>query len=120
MPKIAIAALPLFCYSMWEMNKAAEHTTTHAAGAKDNFSTAVLVGDFLGTAWRMAVPVILFAALGIFLDLKLGSKPWITLAGTAIGLVFAALLVKQQMATVLQKEEAPLKTTNKASKKEGK
>lgn len=116
-----IAALPLFCYSMWEMNKAAEHTTTHAPSTKDNFSTAVLLGDFLGTAWRMAVPVILFAALGIYLDLKLGSKPWATLSGAALGLVFAALLVKQQMADVLKKEEnSKVVSSATAHKKESK
>jgi F0F1-type ATP synthase assembly protein I len=51
--------------------------------------------ELLETTWRIVVPVLLFAGIGILLDRNLGSKPWMTLLGTAIGFVFAGLLVKK-------------------------
>jgi F0F1-type ATP synthase assembly protein I len=47
----------------------------------------------LATTWRIAVPVVLGTGLGIFLDLKLGSKPWLTLLGVAAGFVLAGVLI---------------------------
>lgn len=51
--------------------------------------------ELLETTWRIAVPVLLFAGIGIVFDRNLGTKPWMTLLGTAIGFVFAGLLVKK-------------------------
>jgi hypothetical protein len=47
----------------------------------------------LATTWRIVVPVVLFTGLGIFLDLHLGSKPWLTLLGVTIGFVLAGMLI---------------------------
>jgi hypothetical protein len=47
----------------------------------------------LATTWRIAVPVVLFTGLGIFLDLHLGTKPWLTLLGVAIGFVLAGVMI---------------------------
>jgi F0F1-type ATP synthase assembly protein I len=54
--------------------------------------------ELLDTTWRMTVPVVIFASLGIFLDITVGSKPWLTLLGSVIGFYFAIQLVKQQIA----------------------
>lgn len=56
-----------------------------------------IVRELADTTWRIAVPVLLFAGVGIFADRNWGSKPWLTLLGTAIGFVCAALLVKRQL-----------------------
>lgn len=83
------------------MKKAAASTTTKSpSGKEDHFSLGTLAIDLLDTAWRIAVPVVIFAGGGIFADLKLHTKPWTTLIGTGIGLVVAGLLVKQQLAGV--------------------
>lgn len=88
------------------MKKAAAHPTTKSpSGNTDHFSLGSLAADFLNTAWRIAVPVIIFAGLGIFMDNKLGSQPWLTLLGAAVGLVFAGLLVKQQLSVVAREDE---------------
>ncbi len=88
------------------MKKAAAHPTTKSpSGNADHFSLGSLAIDFMDTAWRIAVPVILFAGLGIFIDIKLESKPWVTLLGTVIGLVFAGLLVKRQLTAVAERED---------------
>jgi hypothetical protein len=47
----------------------------------------------LATTWRIVVPVVLFTGLGIFLDLRFGSKPWLTLLGVVIGFVLAGKLI---------------------------
>jgi hypothetical protein len=47
----------------------------------------------LATTWRIVVPVVLFTGLGIFLDLRIGSKPWLTLLGVVIGFVLAGKLI---------------------------
>lgn len=54
--------------------------------------------EIVDTTWRMAVPVVLFAFLGIFADIKLDTKPWFTLLGVIIGFAFAVVLIKQQIA----------------------
>ncbi len=53
--------------------------------------------ELLDTTWRMTVPVVIFAGIGIAIDIALGSKPWVTMLGTAIGFYFAILLVKRQI-----------------------
>lgn len=47
----------------------------------------------LATTWRIAVPVIIGSGLGIFLDLRLGTKPWLTLLGVLLGFTLAGLLI---------------------------
>lgn len=53
--------------------------------------------ELADTTWRMTVPVVLFACLGIVVDRAIGSKPWMTLLGVVIGFVIAALLIKKQL-----------------------
>lgn len=45
------------------------------------------------TTWRIAVPVIIFSGFGIFADLHLGTKPWLTLLGAGIGFAVAGFLI---------------------------
>lgn len=89
------------------MKKAAAHPTTKSpsGNSDDHFSLGSLATDFLDTAWRIAVPVIIFAGLGIFADIQLGSKPWLTLAGTVVGFIFAGLLIKRQLGAVAGEDE---------------
>lgn len=93
------------CYSIKEMTKAAAQSTTKSSRGIDRTQTLSTLGkDLLDTAWRIAVPVILAAIIGIFLDKTLGTAPWLTLALTVVGFVFAGLLVKKQLAAVEQRE----------------
>lgn len=56
----------------------------------------------MDVTWRMAVPVVIFAGLGLLADKTWGSKPWMTLLGTLVGFLFAGLLVKRQIGTLPQ------------------
>jgi F0F1-type ATP synthase assembly protein I len=49
------------------------------------------------TTWRIAVPTLGLAVLGLWGDLHFGSKPWLTLIGTTIGFGFATLLIRRQI-----------------------
>lgn len=61
------------------------------------FTMSNLLLDFADTTWRIAVPVVIFTMLGIFIDKRFETKPWATLLGSLIGFGFAALLVKRQL-----------------------
>ena len=87
------------------MKQAAAHTTTKSPRGVDRTTALSTIGkDLLDTAWRMAVPVIVFAVLGIVLDKSFNTAPWLTLVFTAVGFVFAGLLVKKQLAAVEERE----------------
>lgn len=49
------------------------------------------------TTWRMFVPVIGGTIGGVWADNAFGPKPTWTIVGVSIGVVIAALLVRQQM-----------------------
>lgn len=87
------------------MKKQAAVPTTNSPSVKDHFGLGTLAIDLLDTAWRIATPVLLFAGAGIFIDIKVGSKPWVTLLGAVIGLVFAGLLVKKQLDAAEQEDK---------------
>jgi len=86
------------------MTKKAAAPTTNSLSGKDHFSLGTLATDLLDTAWRIAVPVLLFAGIGIFVDINAGSKPWCTLLGTVVGFGFAGLLVKKQLDAAAEEE----------------
>ncbi len=88
------------------MKKAADHTTTKASSGTNHFSLSTLAFDLLDTAWRIAIPVVLFAGAGIFIDRKLGSAPWATLLGSVAGFVVAGFLLKAQLQAVEREENS--------------
>ena len=84
--------------------KAAAPTTKDVSG--NAFSLGTLGLQFLDTTWRVAVPVLIFAGIGIVADRKLGTKPWLTLTGVVFGFVLAGMLIKQLLAMVNSKEKS--------------
>jgi F0F1-type ATP synthase assembly protein I len=88
------------------MKQAAAHPTTKSPSGTDRTTALSTIGkDLIDTAWRIAVPVILFAVIGIILDKNLHTAPWLTLTLTVAGFVFAGVLVKKQLAAVEKREE---------------
>jgi len=86
------------------MNKAAA-PTTKSTSSKNSFTVGSLGLQLLDTTWRIAVPVVVLALAGIFVDRKVGSKPWATLTGALLGFVIAGWLLKRQIAAV-EREDA--------------
>lgn len=61
-------------------------------------STVVLLFTIAAdTTWRMFVPIIGGTVLGIWADKTYVSKPWATIIGVSVGVVIAALLVRNQL-----------------------
>lgn len=89
------------------MKQAAAQTTTNSPrGTSSSASALGTIGkDLLDTAWRIAVPVILFAIIGLILDKNLETAPWLTLTLTAAGFFVAGFLVKKQLAAVEKRED---------------
>jgi len=85
------------------MNKAAD-STTKASSEPAPVSMGTIALDLLNTAWRIAVPVLIFSVAGIFADKHWNTAPWITLLGLIVGFVFAGLLIKQQISSVNKRE----------------
>lgn len=56
-----------------------------------------VIREIADTTWRMTVPVVIFAFIGIYCDIKFQTKPWLTLLAVVIGFYFAIILVKQQI-----------------------
>lgn len=60
-------------------------------------SSTVILLPLLDTTWRMFVPSIGFTSLGVWLDSKFHTAPWLMLAGVVAGLTVAALAVRMQL-----------------------
>ncbi len=85
------------------MNKAAD-STTQPPREPAPVPLGTIALDLMNTAWRIAVPVLLFSVGGIFADKHIDTAPWLTLLGLVVGFIFAALLIKQQIVTVNKRE----------------
>jgi F0F1-type ATP synthase assembly protein I len=86
------------------MKQAAVHPTTKSPSGNKATALSTIGKDLIDTAWRIAVPVILFAIIGIILDKNIGTAPWLTLTLTAAGFFVAGLLVKKQLKAVEERE----------------
>lgn len=86
------------------MKRAADHPTTSTAHGDTDFGITTIALDFLDTTWRITVPVVVFAGIGLFVDIKAGTRPWFTLLGMVIGFIFAGLLVRKQLAAVAARD----------------
>lgn len=61
----------------------------------------------IGFAWELgysiAVPLVLFALGGRFLDKKLGTSPWLLLGGIVISIAITSFIVYKKVMTVINK-----------------
>jgi hypothetical protein len=79
------------------MKKAAPPTTSKSTGIDPIFTVGTVALQLLDTTWRIAIPVLGLAVLGIVADRHFGTKPWLTLLAAAFGFVIAGLLVKREL-----------------------
>ncbi len=60
----------------------------------------------LGLAWNLgytiAVPIVIFALAGRFLDKKLGTSPWMLLAGILVSIVLSSWLVYKKTLDIMK------------------
>ncbi|MGD8374395.1 MAG: AtpZ/AtpI family protein [Candidatus Woesebacteria bacterium] len=81
-------------------NNTANATEASSDNKSDALTTSVILLTMADTTWRIFTPVILFAGLGIWLDVSLSVKPWATLLGVVLGFAFAGWLVKKQIVRI--------------------
>jgi hypothetical protein len=93
--------------------KQAADKTTHSPSGKNPSALGAFGVDFLDTAWRIAVPVILFTVAGIIADRSLRTAPWITFPAVIAGFVVSGWLVKKQL-TALEAREEKEKSTHES------
>ncbi len=62
----------------------------------------------LGLAWEMgytiAVPLVLFALGGRFLDHKLGTSPWLLLTGVIVSIPISTIVIYWKMMKIIGKK----------------
>ena len=66
-------------------------------GVSKERTTAQLILSMADTTWRMFTPPVLTVSLGLWADINLGTKPWLTVLATVLGLALSVKLVKKQM-----------------------
>ena len=68
----------------------------------DAAPVVMLLGTIGDTTWRMFVPTIGMTIIGLVVDKWLHTTPWVMVAGIALGIFFAYVLVKRQIKKVQQ------------------
>ena len=60
----------------------------------------LLISDIGDVTWRMFVPTVGLALVGMYADRQYETGPWIMLVGASIGAVIAGFLIKKQLQRV--------------------
>lgn len=60
----------------------------------------LLLSDIGDTTWRMFVPTVGLALIGVYLDGQWNTAPWMMLIGASLGAVIAGILIKKQLQRV--------------------
>lgn len=89
--------------AMTKTTPADRFSASHQPSAQKSLHVGV---DWLNTTWRMAVPVVIAAILGIVADQRLDTGPWLTLLGAVAGFVVAGLLVARLLKDAENEGEA--------------
>ena len=71
----------------------------------------------VGFAWELgysiAIPLVLFTLGGRLLDKKLGTSPWLLLAGLFFSIIITFYIVYQKLMTIIKSEESKDKKEEK-------
>lgn len=63
----------------------------------------------LNLAWELgyliAIPIVIFALLGRFLDKKFGTSPWLLLVGILLALLISGFAVARKAIEVMKEDE---------------
>lgn len=87
------------------MKQEAADKTTQLSRGKSASVLGAIGTDLLDTAWRVALPTVSLAVLGILFDRHFNTAPWVTITAAFAGLGIAGLLVKRQLAALEKKEQ---------------
>lgn len=77
----------------------------------------------LGFAWTLgytiAIPLVVFALVGRFLDRRFGTDPWLLIAGMILSIVISSIALVQRSMTLISRlgSETTEKSVSKEQKK---
>lgn len=102
--------------------KKVANTTTKERSGKAQVKTDISSPDsrtvalqFLDTAWRVALPILVITYIGVKLDRQNDTMPLYSLIGFFLSLIMATILVYQQIKSVYPDFFKDLKNKNKGS-----
>jgi hypothetical protein len=72
-------------------------TTPGSRTAPTKGVAASILLDMADTTWRLFIPTIGLLLVGRHFDVRFDTKPWLMLAGVAVGAVIAMFLIKNQL-----------------------
>ena len=67
-------------------------------------SALLVFGTIADTTWRMFVPSVGGALLGVWADRSFGTKPWFTVVGVTLGIIIVVGLVWMQIKSTEKKK----------------
>lgn len=79
------------------MAKNKEPTKEETPKVPSSATVLLMFATIADTTWRMFVPIIGLVILGVWLDNLWHTKPWLTVAGTVLGIIISFALIVQQM-----------------------
>ncbi|MDB5176535.1 MAG: hypothetical protein JWN75_203 [Candidatus Saccharibacteria bacterium] len=79
------------------MSESSAKKTEDTQKPLDKSTVVLMLSTAADTTWRMFVPIIGIALLGIWADHTFATKPWMTVVGIIIGVVIASVLVRRQL-----------------------
>ena len=74
-----------------------QQTNKKHAASRQRDDVMRILRTMADTTWRMFAPPAVVVPVGIWADLKLGTKPWLTILAAFIGLGLSVALVAKQM-----------------------
>jgi hypothetical protein len=95
----SVGKVPFYCYSILVMSPS-QHDDDKQSTPPDTSTVILLLTTIGDTTWRMFVPTIGLLILGLLADKWLHTKPWIMIAGLALGSYLSYVLVKRQIKRV--------------------
>lgn len=83
-------------------NNAKKHSEAGGNEQKDTSWSA------LGLAWELgytiAIPIVVFALLGRFLDKKMGTSPWLLLGGIFLSIIVSSFMVYKKTVDIMNRK----------------
>lgn len=92
---VALVIYSLLCYSIHVMSSAAARKSDNKQTPPKS-TVILLLATAADTTWRMFVPALGGALIGLWLDAQWHTEPWASIVGLAIGIAATVVLVRNQ------------------------
>lgn len=79
------------------MGMKSTQSSSNLPGERTDRTTGLLFATLADTTWRLFVPTVGLTLLGVWLDQRAATRPWLMIVGIIIGTLLAVALVRRQM-----------------------